>query len=196
MSSLLLAAVHVHGHLHGSSVDYAGLGLAAGVGWVGVPGVGEAALIAAGVLAAKGRLDLAEVVSVAFVGAAVGGMAGWLIGLKVGHSVFGGPGPLHRTRLRVLAVGERFYERYGVMAVFFTPSWLAGINRMRSRRYLIVNALSAILWALTVGVGAYLIGPSIEDVVSDVGLAGLVVVAVVAAGVQIVRRRRRRSVPD
>src|SRR4051812_50145782 len=88
MSSLLLA-VHVHRHLHGPSIDYAGLGLAAGVGWVGVPGVGEAALIAAGVLAAGGRLDLAEVVSVAFVGAAIGGVAGWLIGLKVGFLVGG-----------------------------------------------------------------------------------------------------------
>src|SRR2546421_303040 len=83
------------------------------------------ALAAAGVLAASGRLDLAEVVSVAFVGAAVGGVVGWLIGMKLGHSVFGGPGPLRRTRLRVLAVGERFYDRYGVLAVFFTPSWLA-----------------------------------------------------------------------
>jgi len=192
MSSLLLA-VHVHRHLHGPSIDYAGLGLAAGVGWVGVPGVGEAALIAAGVLAAGGRLDLAEVVSVAFVGAAIGGVAGWLIGLKVGFSVVAGPGPLRGARLRVLAVGERFYRRYGVMAVFFTPSWLAGINRMRSRRYLIVNAVSAVLWAVVVGVGAYLIGPSIEDVVSDAGLAGIVVIAVAGVVVEIVRRRRSRS---
>src|SRR3954447_5018785 len=81
MSSLLLAVAAARHH-HGLPVDYAGLGLAAGVGWVGVPGVGEAALIAAGVLAASGRLDLGEVVAVAFVAAAVGGVVGWLIGLK------------------------------------------------------------------------------------------------------------------
>src|SRR5207244_7829985 len=141
--------------------------------------------------------DLGEVLAVAFVGATAGGVLGWLLGLKLGHSVFGGPGPLRRTRLRVLGAGERFYERYGVLAVFFTPSWLAGINRMRSRTYLIANAVSALLWALLVGVGAYLIGPSIEDVLSDVGLAGAaVILAIVAAGVgERVRRRRRRGVP-
>ena len=191
MQSLLLA-VQVHRHLHGPSTDYAGLALAAAAGWVGVPGLGETALIAAGVLAASGRLDLAEVIAVAFVGAAAGGVGGWALGLKLGQPVFGGPGPFRRMRLRMLDYGERFYRRYGVLAVFFTPSWLAGINRMRSHPYLLLNAVSAMLWALLVGVGAYLIGPSIQDVLSDVGLAGLAVVAAVAALVEIVRRRRLR----
>jgi membrane protein DedA with SNARE-associated domain len=193
MSSLLLA-VHVHRHLHGPSIDYAGLGLAATVGWIGVPGVGEAALIAAGVVAARGRLDVSQVVGIAFVGATVGGVLGWAVGLRIGHSVFAGPGPFRATRLKVLSTGERFYARYGGLAVFFTPSWLAGINRMRTRSYLVLNAISALLWALIVGVGAYLVGPSIEDIVSDVGLGGLVLLAlVVGAGSLAERVRRRRG---
>jgi membrane protein DedA with SNARE-associated domain len=179
-----------------SSIDYAGMGLAATAGWVGVPGLGETALIAAGVLAARGRLDLAGVVGVAFVGAALGGVVGWLLVLELGHPVFGGPGPLRRVRLTVLDYGERFYRRYGVLAVFFTPSWLAGINRMRTHPYLLVNAVSAILWALLVGVGAYLIGPSIQDVLNDIGLAGgLLVAAILGAGAAagLVRRRRTRG---
>jgi membrane-associated protein len=192
VSSLLLAA-DVHRHLHGPSIDYAGLGLAATAGWVGVPGLAEGALIAAGVLAARGRLDLGEVVAIACVGAALGGIAGWLLGLKLGRSVFAGPGPLRRSRVRVLDMGERFYDRYGTLAVFFTPSWLAGINRMQAGRYLAANAVSAVLWALVVGIGAYAIGPSIDDVVNDVGLAGLAVVLAVAGGGWAVRRVRRRG---
>ena len=111
MSSLLLA---LHLKHHGPPIDYAGLGLAATAEWVAVPGVGEAALIAAGVLAASGRLDLGEVLAVAFVGATAGGVLGWLLGLKLGHSVFGGPGPLRRTRLRVLGAGERFWVRLSI----------------------------------------------------------------------------------
>jgi membrane protein DedA with SNARE-associated domain len=192
VSSLLLA-IQVRHHLHGPSIDYAGLGLAATVGWVGIPGIGEAALIAAGVVAARGKLDIAEVVAVAFLGATAGGVLGWAIGMRVGHSVFGGPGPFRQARLRMLQSGQRFYDRYGVLAVFFTPSWLAGINRMRSRAYLILNAVSALLWALTVGLGAYFIGPSIEDIVSDVGLAGIViVVGIIGAGAVAQRVRRRR----
>jgi membrane-associated protein len=189
MDSLLLALAHRH--LHGPSVDYAGVGLAAVGGWAGVPGVGEAALVAGGILAARGRLSLPEVVAVAWLGATVGGIAGWLIGLKVGHAVFAGPGPFRATRMRMLAAGERLYERHGALAVFFTPAWLAGIHRMHSRAYLVLNAISALLWAITVGVGAYLIGPSIADVVSDVGLAGVVLVVVVASGGWIATRVRR-----
>jgi membrane protein DedA with SNARE-associated domain len=189
--ALLLSAGLHHG-LHGPSVDYVGLGLAAFAGWVGVPGPGEAALIAAGILASRGKLDLAEVVAVAFTGAMAGGIVGWVLGLKLGRTVAAAPGPLRGTRVRVLELGERFYARYGVLAVFFTPSWIAGINRMDAVPYLIANAVSALLWAPFVGVGAYLIGNQIADVVSDAGLAGLAVVAFVATAAALFERRRRR----
>jgi membrane-associated protein len=193
MSALLLVA-HMREHFHGPSVDYAGLGLAAMAGWIGVPGLGEGALIAAGVLAARGKLDLGEVVAIACLGAAVGGLIGWLVGLRLGRSVFAGPGPFRGTRVRVLDTGERFYDRYGTLAVFFTPSWLAGINRMRTERYFVANAISAVLWALIVGVGAYALGPSIDDVVNDIGLVGSVAIVVAAVAVWTVRRVRRRGI--
>ena len=56
---------------------HVGVLLAAGVSWTAIPGPGEAALIAAGISAAHGRLDLSAVVAVAFAGATVGGSAGW-----------------------------------------------------------------------------------------------------------------------
>ena len=197
--SCLLLAVEVHRHVHGPSIDYAGVGAAAVAGWVGAPGVGEAALIAGGILAARGKLDLSAVVTVAWLGATLGGIAGWLIGLKIGHTVFAGPGPFRRTRLKLLATGGRLYERWGGFAVFFTPAWLAGINRMRSRAYLVLNAISAFLWAIVVGIGAYALGPAIEDIWSDIGLAGAVVVialAVVGTGGGLLTRRRRRATAD
>jgi membrane protein DedA with SNARE-associated domain len=189
--NVLISAIQLH-HPQAPSIDYVGLALAAFAGWVGVPGPGEAALIAAGVLAARGRLDLAEVVSFAFVGAAAGGVVGWLIGMRAGRAVADGRGPFRRFRHRVFETGERFFERYGVVAVFFTPSWLAGMNHMPAFRYNVANLLSAILWALVVGVGAYLIGPSIADVTHDIGLAGVLIVAGIATGAWILERRRRR----
>jgi membrane-associated protein len=198
MSSLLVA-VDVHRHLHGPSIDYAGVGAAAVAGWVGAPGVGEAALIAGGILAARGKLGLAEVVTVAWLGATLGGVAGWVIGMKVGHAVFAGPGPFRRVRLKMLDRGASLYERWGGVAVFFTPAWLAGINRMASRSYLVLNAISAFVWAIVVGVGAYVLGPSIEDVWSDIGLAGaaiVIVLAVLGTGGGLLSRRRRRATAD
>jgi membrane protein DedA with SNARE-associated domain len=191
--STLTALAVVHRHT-GSGVDYVGLFLASGASWFAFPGPGEAALIAAGISAAHQHLNLAAVVAVAWAGAGVGGTAGWLVGLKGGRGLLTAPGPLHQLRLGLIARGDRFYERYGPIAVLFTPSWIAGIHDMRWSRFLPANAVSALTWALSIGVGAYLVGPSITDIVSDLGLAGgaLIAALFVVAVVLVLRRRSHR----
>jgi membrane-associated protein len=183
----------IHVHRHGSPVGYAGLALAAFLGWAGIPGAGEAALITAAVFATRGKLDLGLIEIVAWVAATAGGIVGWAVAMRVGHRVAAAPGPLYRLRRRGLRAGERFFERFGVLAVFLVPSWVAGIYAVRSSRYLPANAIAALAWALVYGVGAYLIGPSIGELAGDIGLVGLaliVVVALVAAFVALGRRRR------
>jgi uncharacterized protein (TIGR03382 family) len=177
-----------------SPVDYVGIFLAAGVSWVAVPGPGEAALIAAGISAAHGRLSLAGVVGAAWAGACAGGAAGWVIGRRGGRGLVTAPGPLHHLRLSLLAGGDRFYERYGPIAVLFTPSWIAGIHAMRWPRFLLANTLSAAIWAVGVGVGAYWVGPSITDIVADAGaVGGGIVGALFVLTVVVLTVRRRRS---
>jgi membrane protein DedA with SNARE-associated domain len=181
----------LHPHVRGSGVDYIGVFLAAGASWTALPGPGEAALIAAGISAAHGHLDLTAVVAVAWAGATTGGTAGWIIGVKGGRGLLTAPGPLYRLRLRLIARGDRFYARYGPLAVLFTPSWIAGIHDMRWSRFLPANAISALTWALSFGVGAYLIGPSITDIAGDAGLAGgLLLGALFVLAVVLVAWRR------
>lgn len=192
LSTLVGLAVLRH-HAHDSAVDYVGVFLAAGASWIAIPGPGEAALIAAGISAAHGRLDLAAVLAVAWAGATVGGTVGWILGIKAGRGVLTATGPLHQWRLALIARGERFYELYGPVAVLFTPSWIAGIHAMRSSRFLAFNAISALAWALSIGLGAYFVGPSITDIVGDAGTAGSVVLGVLfALAVVLVLKRRAR----
>jgi membrane protein DedA with SNARE-associated domain len=189
--STLAAVTLLHHHPHGPGVDYIGVFLAAGASWVALPGPGEAALIAAGISAAHGHLDLSSVVAVAWAGATMGGAAGWLLGVKGGRSLLTATGPLLGLRLRLIARGDRFYERYGPLAVLFTPSWIAGIHDMRWSRFLPVNAASALIWALAFGVGAYLLGPSITDIAADAGLAGqLILGTLLVLAVVLVAWRR------
>jgi membrane protein DedA with SNARE-associated domain len=192
----MLAVLHLHIHLHprGPGIDYVGVLIGAGASWAGLPGPGEALLIAAGIAAAHRHLDLASVIVVAWAGATAGGMLGWLVGLRAGRGVLSAPGPLHSVRLGLIVRGERFFARYGIIAVLFTPSWVAGILRMRASLYVPVNAISAGVWAAAIGLGAYWIGPSITDVAADEGLlVWLVVGAVVAAfGIVLLRNRLRR----
>jgi membrane protein DedA with SNARE-associated domain len=193
----MAALAALHHHAHGTGIDYIGVFLASGASWAGLPGPGEAALIAAGLSAAHHHLDLASVLAVAWVGAMAGGILGWLTGISGGRGLLAAPGPLHHLRLALIARGDRFYERHGPVAVLFTPSWVAGIHAMRWSRFLPANAISALAWALAVGVGAYLLGPSITDIVADAGLAGgLLAGALLVIGVVLmVRRRSRRPRP-
>jgi membrane protein DedA with SNARE-associated domain len=151
-------------------------------------------LIAAGVLAARHQLDIFEVVIVAWVAASAGGVVGWLIGLKAGRALLTAPGPLRGLRLRAVERGEEVFERYTVIAIVFTPSWISGIHRVRSAVYQPVNVASAAVWACVYGLGAYFVGPSLIDLVQDVGVAtALGFAALIALGIALeVRRRRRR----
>ncbi len=196
---MLILGLNLHLHLlhhHGAAIDYFGVAAAAFLSWLIWAGPGEPAVIAAGVVASKHNLDIAPVVFWAWIGAMLGGIAGWLVGLKAGRAVLTTPGPLHRARLRAAANGERLFRRMEILAILATPAWVAGINRSRPLVYLVTNALSALLlWAAPLAIGAYYAGPVILDLFGDAGtllsiLFGLAVVSIVAG--EIFRRRRKR----
>jgi membrane protein DedA with SNARE-associated domain len=190
-----ILAIAFHHHFHGPPVDYAGLAAGAAASWAGVPGPGEPLLIAAGVFAAKHRLDIGEVLLIAWAGATAGGIVGWLVGMKAGRVVLTTRGPLLRLRLKALKRGDEIFERHPVVGVFLTPSWIAGIHRVRPAIYLATNAVSAVLWAVGIGLGAFYIGPDIVEVADDLGLVtgGGLALLIVLGGVWLQLRRRRRK---
>ena len=177
----LTLAIELHHRFHGPHVGYVGVGLAAAVGWIGVTGVGEAALIAAGIAAAHGKVDISSMLLVAWMGAMAGGLAGWLVGIKGGRALMTRPGPLYRLRLRLLRRGDELYDRGGVLAVYMTPSFMAGISGMRTRRFLVANGIAALAWVFLVGLGAYFAGPSVAEWLGDLSVLALALIAVAAA---------------
>jgi membrane protein DedA with SNARE-associated domain len=196
-----MAAIHIHLHhffhhlfhhrFHGPPFDYVGLAFGAFVSSAGLPGPGEALLIAGGIIAASGRLDISSVIAVAFVGATAGGIAGWLLGLKAGRTLMSAPGPFQHARARALARGDRIFHRYVALAVIMTPAWVAGIHHVRPRTYQLWNAVGAALWAVGVGLGAYYAGPPVVDVVGDIGWATLGIVGAVVVGAIVGGQLRR-----
>jgi membrane protein DedA with SNARE-associated domain len=192
---LALLHIHLHHQFHGPPFDYVGLAAAAAASWIGVPGPGEPVVIAAGVLAAKHQLAIVSVVLVAWVAATAGGVVGWLIGRVAGRAVLTAPGPLRRFRLLAVERSEQVFNRYPVIAIVLTPSWVAGIHRVRSAIYQPTNAAAALFWAAGLGFGSYLIGPAVLDLFSDLGLVtGIIVGAVIVGmvGLEVRRRRLRR----
>jgi membrane protein DedA with SNARE-associated domain len=190
--------VHLHHHFKGPPFDYAGLALAAGASWVGLPGPGEPLLIAAGILAADHKLDIGSVLLVAFGAAWLGGMLGWMIGLRVGRTLLEAPGPFHSFRRRLLESGDRIFRRYVAIAVFLAPSFASGIHRVRAPVYLWWNTFWAVVWTVGIGLGSYFAGPPIVDLVGDIGwfsLGGLVVLILAVVALSVRRRRGARLAP-
>jgi membrane protein DedA with SNARE-associated domain len=166
----------------------------------GVPVPGETGLIVGGVLAGQGKFQIELVIAVAALAAIVGDNIGYLIGRSGGRYLLQRPGPLHRHRLQVLAMGEPFFVRHGPKAVFFGrfvvglrmwASWLAGANHMRWRTFFLWNALGGITWATGIGLVAYFLGRSAGSLVAKFGLFGLVGVLVTAVGVFVWHRHSR-----
>ena len=165
----------------------------------GVPVPGETALITAAVLAHHGHFSIELVVIIAAAAAILGDNLGYLIGRLGGRTLLERPGMLEHPRREILNKGEPFFKRHGPKAVFLgrwvaglriAAAWLAGATRMPWRIFAFWNALGGIAWATSVGLAAYYLGPTVERALRDIGLAGPVAVAMIAAGSLLWRRRR------
>ncbi len=193
---MAVLVIHLHHRFHGPSIDYWGLAAASAASWVGVPGPGEPVLIATAVIAARHRLDLTGVLIVAWFAATIGGIGGWLLGMRLGRVVVTAPGPLRWARLRAVERGDQVFKRVAVIAVLLTPSWVAGIHNVRPIVYLPTNTFGAAIWAVGIGGAAYVIGPSVIDFVDDLGwvtVGALVALGVAVVVGEVLRRRRKHA---
>jgi membrane protein DedA with SNARE-associated domain len=167
----------------------------------GVPVPGETALIASGILASQGSLDIPVVIGLAAAGAIVGDNLGYLAGRRGGRWLLERPGRFERHRKQVLVTGEPFFERHGPKAVFFGrwilglrvwASWLAGITHMPWPSFVFWNAAGGISWAVTVGMAAYLLGDTAEAIFRTVGVGALGLFVLVIAAILALRWRASR----
>ncbi|MEU7382250.1 MULTISPECIES: DedA family protein [unclassified Streptomyces] len=174
----------------------------------GVPAPGETILIAAGVYAGAGQLDVVAVALIAFAAAVVGDNIGYL----VGH--LGGRPFVHRWGRYIFltperfAAAERFFGRHGgkivVVARFIeglrqANGIIAGTTGMHWLRFLAFNALGAALWVgLWVSL-AYAAGSHIDTVYDEISryqvyvLVALAVLVVALIARHLLRRRRRQD---
>ena len=171
---------------------------------MGVPSPGETALVLAAVLASQGKLDIRLVILIGVASAILGDNIGYLLGRHFGRDVVLKAGPFQAHRRRAVAYGDRFFERHGSKAVFlarwvalvrFAAAWLAGINRMPMRLFFFWNALGGISWGVTFALVGYFAGHAGAGVLAKVGVAGAIVLGIMAVGVVVyiaLRERRHR----
>jgi membrane protein DedA with SNARE-associated domain len=144
----------------------------------GVPVPGETSLIIASVYAAtSGALDIWILVPAAIAGAVVGDNIGFWIGERYGYRLalrFGHYVGLTEARIKL---GQYLFLRHGRRIVFigrFVPvlreltAFIAGVNQMAWKPFLLANASGATVWASFYGFGAYLLGVGAQDAAQSV----------------------------
>jgi len=165
---------------------------------VGVPGAGDASLLAAGTLAGEGRLDVWVVFVTAMMAWIVGSVAGYAIGVRQGRWLLERPGWLERSRGNLLARGDRLFGRYSFLAAVTVPAFVSGIFRVRFPLFLAAALVAGVFWIGIYVVVSYFLGARIAQAVGDAGttvVAGVVVIVAIGLGARacLARWRSARS---
>jgi membrane protein DedA with SNARE-associated domain len=164
----------------------------------GIPLPGETALIAAGLLAAKGRYEIWQVIVIAAAAAIIGDNLGYWAARHYGLRLVDRWPRLKKYSDRALPPAERFFKAHGGKTIFigrfvailrFTAALLAGATRMPWWKFFFWNAAGGICWATGVGLLAYYGGKAAAEAFDTYGLIGagaiigLIAVALVSAHV-------------
>lgn len=169
----------------------------------GVPLPGETILIlASGYAGATGQLDLALVIACAAAGAIIGDNIGFWIGRTFGAKFLLRYGKFVHLPESRLKLGQYLFQKHGAKIVFFGrfvaflrvfAALLAGVNQYHWPQFLFFNAAGGIIWALVIGIGAFLFGDSIHRISGPLGIIALAgAIAGVIAFMVIVRRQEKK----
>jgi membrane protein DedA with SNARE-associated domain/membrane-associated phospholipid phosphatase len=158
----------------------------------GVPLPGETILLASGVLAQRGHLDVGDAIVFGILGAVVGDQIGYWVGREGGRPFVLRWGRYVRITPVRLSRAEAFFARHGGKAVFFARFFaglrvfgalVAGISRMRWGTFALYNALGGAIWATAVVLVGYFLGSSLGLVERWLGRATLLLALVVAVAI-------------
>jgi membrane protein DedA with SNARE-associated domain len=164
VNSVLLADLQQLVSAHGYWV----VALIVGLESMGLPLPGETILVLAAIYAAtEPSFNVGVVIAVAAFGAIVGDNAGYWLGLRYGYALllrYGERIGMFEARIKL---GQYLFLKHGAKVVFLgrfvallrmLAAFLAGVNRMPWRTFLIANASGGIIWAAVFGIGGYFFG--------------------------------------
>lgn len=174
-----------------------------GVESLGVPVPGETMLVTAAIYAGTtGRLSIFWVIVASSAGAIVGDNIGYAIGRTGGYRLLKRYGRYIRLDENRLRLGQYLFRKQGPKVVFFGrfvsvlrifAAFLAGVNRMHWRLFLIFNAAGGIVWSTIYGVAAFLLGKQLLQLSGRLDLVLAVIgVALIITVIVFLRRNEAR----
>jgi len=133
---------------------------------------GDTLLLAGGVFAAQGKLNLATLIIVVAVSAIVGDNLGYHIGKRYGRRLFKKKDGIV-FRQEYVQRAEQFYEKHGdktmlfahfvpIVRTFAPP--VAGVAKMNYKKYVVYDGIGIIAWAVIVTMIGYFFGTKIPNI--------------------------------
>jgi membrane protein DedA with SNARE-associated domain len=170
---------------------------------LGVPFPGETMLITAALYAgATHQLEIELVWLAAAAAAIIGDNIGYAVGDFGGFPLLRRYGSRIRLDERKLKVGKLVFDRHGGKVVFFGrfvsilrtySAFLAGVNHMRYRRFLVFNAAGGIVWSAIYAFGFYFAGSALSKARGTVDVAiGVTAALFVVAFIFWIRHNEKR----
>ena len=152
----------------------------------GIPGPGDAALIAAGCLAGEGKLNVGVVLVTALVAWMLGSVIGFWIGQRGGRPLLDHPGRLEKHRRKLLAKGDHAFGRHTFVASVTMPAFVSGIFRVRFALFMLGALVAGVGWiGLYVGL-SYFLGEEVATRIGNAGTKALIaVIVLVVVGLSI-----------
>ena len=168
----------------------------------GVPFPSEVIMPVAGVLAATGHFNIVAVI--------VAGLIAYSLARRFGRPLLLGPGRRIGISASHLDLADRWFARFGLPTVFFGRmlpvictyiSFPAGLAKVQPVWFAGLSLLGSTVWVTFLGVLGYEVGANYTKVAGPIGkiAIGIAVLVVVAVVVWYVRGRRRaaaRSAPS
>lgn len=171
----------------------------------GIPVPGSTALVAAGVAAAAGKLDVVLICAIGVSLTIVGANLAYAVGHRWGTKVLSQPGPLAAYRQRALHHGVPLVQRYGALTAFIsrfvpvlkeTGVLLVASFGMSWRQFALWNTAGGVVWVLSHALLGYFLGATLGVSKSFIvlGVAEAILVAA-AIAVRFLRKRAASNAP-
>ena len=165
---------------------------------------GESVLIASGLLARSGHLDLKLVMLIALTGTYLADVSIYFLGRRQGEGIIARfpAARAHYPKVKTL------FDRYGIFALFVTrylyglrlaSAGTFGLMKMKRAKYLPLNFLSCTIWAILVGGLGYTFGASLEVLIGQVKHYEMMVVPLIilaGLGLWLVRKAKGKRETD
>ena len=161
----------------------------------GIPISSEIVVPLGGALASQGKLSFLGVVIAASAGNLLGSLVAYLLVRRYGEVLILGPGRRVGLTAGHLRLANRFFERWGLFAVFIGRllpvirtyiSFPAGLSRITVVPFILATIAGAIPWNLALAYAGFKLGQNYEKVSSALGpftlpIAGVVLLLVIVA---------------